>query len=115
MSAAVAPLVVGRTADLVEMEFEFTVAANIDWTLTVALPADAALPDDVLSRTPMVRTETGAWAPLNAGTEVRVIGRMAPSNGAVVRVRVRLPSANGARLSDVLRFSVGHADGTPGD
>lgn len=110
MSAAAAPQVVGRTADLVEMEFEFTVAANVDWSVTVALPLDAEL-----DGSPAVRTETGGWAPLTSGAEIRVIGRMPPSNGALVRVRVRLPPASGARLTDVLRFSVGYADGLPGE
>ena len=110
MSAAAAPQVVGRTADLVEMEFEFTVAANVDWSVTVALPLDA-----VLDGSPTVRTETGVWAPLTSGAEIRVTGRMPPSNGAVIRVRVRLASAASARITDVLRFSVGYADGLPGD
>ena len=110
LSAAAAPQVVGRTADLVELEFAFTVAANVDWSVTVALPADAAL-----SGSPTVRTETGEWAPLTSGAEIRVIGRMAPSNGAIVRIRVRLPSSAGARLTDAFRFSVGYADGLPGN
>ncbi len=109
MSAAAAPQVVGRTADLVEMEFEFTVAANVDWSVTVALPADATP-----FGSPTVRTEAGEWAPLRSGAEIRVIGRMAPSNGTVVRVRVRLRSSAGARLTDALRFSVGYADGLQG-
>ncbi|MCE9603154.1 MAG: hypothetical protein K8S21_13195 [Gemmatimonadetes bacterium] len=109
MSAEAAPEVVGRTGDLVELEFTFVVAANVEWAMSVALPATAAV-----HSVPTVRTETGAWAPLTPGSELRVIGRTAPSNGAPVRIRVRLPSAEGTRLREVLRFSIGYADGQPG-
>lgn len=109
MSAKAAPEVVGRTGDLVELEFTFVVAANVDWAMSLALPAGA-----VVHSFPTVRIETGAWAALTPGSELRVIGRMAPSNRATVRVRVRLPSAEGTRLSEVFRFSIGYADGLPG-
>jgi hypothetical protein len=109
MSAGAAPQVVGRTADQVELEFTFVVAANVDWSMSVALPADVAG-----QALPIVRTESGSWAPLTPGSELRVLGRMAPSNGSTVRVRVRLPSSERARLSDVLRFSIGYADGMSG-
>lgn len=110
LSSAAAPEVVSRTADAVEMEFAFVVAANVDWTVTVALPADAAV-----HGSPSVRTETGAWAPLASGAEIRVIGRMAPSDGTVIRVRVRLAASASAGMTDVLRFSIGPADGLPGE
>ena len=109
LSAPAAPEVVERTTDVVELEFTFVVAANVDWSMTVALPADAAV-----HSTPTVRTATGAWAPLARGSELRVIGRMAPSNGELVRVRVRLPAAEGERLSRILRFTANYADGLSG-
>jgi len=110
MTAVEPPQVIARTADQVEMEFAFVVSANVDWTVTVALPGGVAA-----QGAPAVRSETGAWTALASGSETRVVGRMAPSNGTVVRVRVRLPAAGAAGLSEVLRFSVDAADGLPGD
>lgn len=110
MTPSSPPEVVARTPAGVEMEFAFVVASNVDWAVTVALPGATEA-----AEAPAVRNDLGVWTVLESGREVRVIGRSAPSNGTLIRVRVRLPEGASTGLSDVIRFSIEPADGLPGE
>lgn len=98
--------VVGRTADGVEIELPFRVAANVAWSVSVALPrADSAVVGAV------VLTDRGLWRPLAKGVDVRVIGRREPSEPSIIKLRVRLPSNAKAGLAETLRVSIEPAEG----
>lgn len=99
--------VVGKTADGVEIELPFRVAANVSWSVSIGLPqsAEGATGAAVL-------TDRGAWRPLVRGIDVRVIGRRDPSEPSIIRLRVRLPSSAKPGLAETLRVSIGPAEGS---
>ena len=99
--------VVAKTADGIEIELPFRVAANVAWSVSVALPH---MGNGVTGAA--AQTERGAWRPLVQGAEVRVIARREPSEPTIIKLRVRIPSSAKPGLAETLRVSIGPAEGT---
>lgn len=96
VDAAGAERVVGQTPSFTEVELPIRVAANLAWTLTVALGATSDL-GPVL-----VRTVAGDWVALSATSPSAAVTGWDATNPIEVKVRLRLPA--GMNSTETLRL-----------
>jgi hypothetical protein len=105
VSPAGSERVIQRTATYSEVDLPVRVAANLGWSLTVALGAATDV-GPVL-----IRTADGGWVDLGS-TDARTVERSSePANALEVRIRLRLPAGMESTSALRLRLSLVPAEG----
>ena len=103
-------LIVTAGREFREIELPLTVAANVPWSLSIALP-DGEEEPAVLA----ARDDTGEWRSTRNGGGVRVISHGKPTDPTEIRVRVRLASGAAVGSASRLRLVLEPAAGAPGN
>lgn len=104
VSATAAERVVERTATYTEVELPVTVAANVGWTLTVAIGSASEIGPVLL------RSADGEWVELGTSAPRAAVSGREPANAVEVKLRFRLPSGTASTGALRLRLSIAQAD-----